>query len=342
MLELTSRWGCCDQVADRRRPDVDAEERPERRGRTRGRHAAGWRHDRRPGRRGRLPRRLGPRAGPAPLRPAVRRRRCRSRPRGRRGLPEPRRRLRLGPGAGPAVAHQPAGRRAARVRGVRRRRRRPASHAGRRTGGLARVGHPARRRAALRAARARPGGLRPVLGRRPTRRRRRCRSPRSWRVRRTARRPPIPALAAHPWLAPGDGVLRGGGRGPRPGAPDGAGVRRAVPRRRGQRPRPSAADAAGPAAAPGARPTGCCTSPAVPRTSSCGRWTSRRSPAARRGRCSPRRWWRPSWTRLAAAQQPDGGWRVDFDSYSPAAALEWRGHRDGRRRCACCADNGVL
>ena len=31
--------------------------------------------------------------------------------------------------------------------------------------------------------------------------------------------------------------------------------------------------------------------------------------------------------RLAAAQQPDGGWAVDFDSYSPAATLEWRGHR---------------
>jgi hypothetical protein len=31
--------------------------------------------------------------------------------------------------------------------------------------------------------------------------------------------------------------------------------------------------------------------------------------------------------RLAAAQQPDGGWPVDFDSYSPAATLEWRGHR---------------
>jgi hypothetical protein len=31
--------------------------------------------------------------------------------------------------------------------------------------------------------------------------------------------------------------------------------------------------------------------------------------------------------RLAAAQQPDGGWRVDFASYSPAATLEWRGHR---------------
>jgi hypothetical protein len=31
--------------------------------------------------------------------------------------------------------------------------------------------------------------------------------------------------------------------------------------------------------------------------------------------------------RLAAGQRPDGGWAVDFDSYSPAATLEWRGHR---------------
>jgi hypothetical protein len=31
--------------------------------------------------------------------------------------------------------------------------------------------------------------------------------------------------------------------------------------------------------------------------------------------------------RLARGQQPDGGWAVDFDSYSPAATLEWRGHR---------------
>ena len=31
--------------------------------------------------------------------------------------------------------------------------------------------------------------------------------------------------------------------------------------------------------------------------------------------------------RLADEQQPDGGWRVDFASHSPAAALEWRGHR---------------
>jgi hypothetical protein len=31
--------------------------------------------------------------------------------------------------------------------------------------------------------------------------------------------------------------------------------------------------------------------------------------------------------RLADGQQDDGGWTVDFDSYSPAATLEWRGHR---------------
>ncbi|MGO1992080.1 MAG: hypothetical protein ACTH2Y_09670 [Corynebacterium sp.] len=30
--------------------------------------------------------------------------------------------------------------------------------------------------------------------------------------------------------------------------------------------------------------------------------------------------------RLAGAQCADGGWPVDFASYSPAAALEWRGH----------------
>ena len=31
--------------------------------------------------------------------------------------------------------------------------------------------------------------------------------------------------------------------------------------------------------------------------------------------------------RLTAGQQDDGGWTVDFDSCSPAATLEWRGHR---------------
>jgi hypothetical protein len=30
--------------------------------------------------------------------------------------------------------------------------------------------------------------------------------------------------------------------------------------------------------------------------------------------------------RLVAQQQDDGGWLVDFASYSPAAALDWRGH----------------
>lgn len=30
--------------------------------------------------------------------------------------------------------------------------------------------------------------------------------------------------------------------------------------------------------------------------------------------------------RLVRQQQDDGGWRVDFDSYSPAAAMEWRGY----------------
>lgn len=30
--------------------------------------------------------------------------------------------------------------------------------------------------------------------------------------------------------------------------------------------------------------------------------------------------------RLAAAQQDDGGWRVDFASFSPSASLEWRGY----------------
>jgi hypothetical protein len=31
-------------------------------------------------------------------------------------------------------------------------------------------------------------------------------------------------------------------------------------------------------------------------------------------------------SRLEQLQQPDGGWTVDFASYSPAAALEWRGY----------------
>jgi hypothetical protein len=45
--------------------------------------------------------------------------------------------------------------------------------------------------------------------------------------------------------------------------------------------------------------------------------------------------------RLADAQQSDGGWPVDFDSYSPAATLEWRGHRTVQALVLLRA-NGVL
>lgn len=45
--------------------------------------------------------------------------------------------------------------------------------------------------------------------------------------------------------------------------------------------------------------------------------------------------------RLARGQQPDGGWVVDFASYSPAATLEWRGHRTVQALVLLRA-NGVL
>jgi hypothetical protein len=43
---------------------------------------------------------------------------------------------------------------------------------------------------------------------------------------------------------------------------------------------------------------------------------------------------------LAAEQQPDGGWLVDFASYSPAATLEWRGYRTVAA-LALLRDNGL-
>jgi hypothetical protein len=46
-------------------------------------------------------------------------------------------------------------------------------------------------------------------------------------------------------------------------------------------------------------------------------------------------------SRLARGQQPDGGWAVDFASYSPAATLEWRGHRTVQALLLLRA-NGVL
>jgi hypothetical protein len=45
--------------------------------------------------------------------------------------------------------------------------------------------------------------------------------------------------------------------------------------------------------------------------------------------------------RLAGEQQDDGGWRVDFASYSPAAALEWRGYATVRA-VSVLQRNGVL
>jgi hypothetical protein len=45
--------------------------------------------------------------------------------------------------------------------------------------------------------------------------------------------------------------------------------------------------------------------------------------------------------RLAAGQQEDGGWLVDFDSYSPAAALEWRGYETVRALTLSRA-NGII
>jgi hypothetical protein len=45
--------------------------------------------------------------------------------------------------------------------------------------------------------------------------------------------------------------------------------------------------------------------------------------------------------RLAAEQEEDGGWSVDFDSYSPAAALDWRGYATVRA-LSVLRDNGML
>ena len=46
--------------------------------------------------------------------------------------------------------------------------------------------------------------------------------------------------------------------------------------------------------------------------------------------------------RLADGQQPDGGWAVDFASYSPAATLEWRGARTVQALIVLRANGGLL
>jgi hypothetical protein len=45
--------------------------------------------------------------------------------------------------------------------------------------------------------------------------------------------------------------------------------------------------------------------------------------------------------RLAGEQREDGGWAVDFESYSPAAALEWRGY-ETVRALSILRRNGLL
>ena len=82
-----------------------------------GEHA---RHEHRHGRRAGLHGHACPHPRPPPLRAARRRHRPGRRARRARRLPQPRRRLRLGAGGRPALAREPARRRAARVRGLRR------------------------------------------------------------------------------------------------------------------------------------------------------------------------------------------------------------------------------
>jgi hypothetical protein len=45
--------------------------------------------------------------------------------------------------------------------------------------------------------------------------------------------------------------------------------------------------------------------------------------------------------RLVGEQEEDGGWSVDFQSYSPAAALEWRGYATVRA-VSVLRDNGII
>jgi hypothetical protein len=51
--------------------------------------------------------------------------------------------------------------------------------------------------------------------------------------------------------------------------------------------------------------------------------------------------WLDAIERLAGEQLEDGGWTVDFQSYSPAAALEWRGYATVRA-LSVLRDNAML
>ena len=45
--------------------------------------------------------------------------------------------------------------------------------------------------------------------------------------------------------------------------------------------------------------------------------------------------------RVAGEQEEDGGWSVDFQSFSPAAALEWRGYATVRA-LTILRDNAII
>ena len=88
-------------------------------------------------------------------------------------------------------------------------------------------------------------------------------------------------------------------------------------------------------------PTACSTWPAAPRTSTCARWTSLPCPRGPARALFADAVVEAELRRLADGQRPDGGWAVDFASYSPAATLEWRGHRTVQALILLRA-NGVL
>ena len=149
-----------------------------------------------------------------------------------------------------------------------------------------------------------------------------------------------PAVAGHPWLARATAYCLAAvrGLGPQPQALELAFAVRFLDSASATHPGPLSCSISSGSTS---RPTGWCTSPAARRTSTCARSTSHRDRGARRVACSPPRWSSRSWLGSPAQQQPDGGWAVDFDSYSPAAALEWRGHRTVEA-LGVLRDNGVL